>query len=336
MDLSVATPTQILGKINAHEMYMHINDKDESSFKRKDLALKANQERKGKAKVQIEEESSSDDDLDANNALMVRKTTKMLKKLNREGIKFDSRKKKFFSVKESPFLKWIATTVESLFILLINATSPRRTSSRTRKNMAVMMRKRKRDSSRGRMGSTRGSTKRKMGRHTLLVTGSLTLSHQVGLLQVKKKNDEKVAAIAGDFSSPPPTPSSTSHLCLMARGERKVQNDNDIIDDSDSDSDSDDEFASPSYDELAEFLKEYTQIIRKSKAKCDKLKYENEFLNAKYDIVMKASDEMKEENKNMSSTINELTSSLKDAKDKSDKLNKANRELKDRLVKIKV
>jgi hypothetical protein len=42
-----------LGKINAHEMYMHINDKDESSSKRKDLALKANQERKGKAKVQI-------------------------------------------------------------------------------------------------------------------------------------------------------------------------------------------------------------------------------------------------------------------------------------------
>jgi hypothetical protein len=80
MDLSVATPTQILGKINAHDMYMHINDKDESSSKRKDLALKANQERKGKAKVQIEEESSSDDDLDANIALMVRKTTKMLKK----------------------------------------------------------------------------------------------------------------------------------------------------------------------------------------------------------------------------------------------------------------
>jgi chromosome segregation ATPase len=116
----------------------------------------------------------------------------------------------------------------------------------------------------------------------------------------------------------------------MARGERKVQNDNDIIDDSD-----DDEFASPSYDELADLLKEYTQIIRKSKAKCDKLKDENELLNAKYDIVMKASDEMKEENKIMSSTVNKLTSSLKDAKDKCDKLNEANRELKDRLVKIK-
>jgi hypothetical protein len=105
MDLSVATPTQILGKINAHEMYMHINDKDGSSSKRIDLAFKANQEKKGKAKVQIEEESSSDDDLDANIALMVRKTTKMLKKLNREGIKFDSRKKKFFSSKRKPISK---------------------------------------------------------------------------------------------------------------------------------------------------------------------------------------------------------------------------------------
>jgi hypothetical protein len=45
----VATPREILGKINAHEMYMHINHKDESSSKRKDLALKANQEKKGKS-----------------------------------------------------------------------------------------------------------------------------------------------------------------------------------------------------------------------------------------------------------------------------------------------
>jgi hypothetical protein len=41
MDLSITTPTQILGNINAHEMYMHINDKDGFSSKRKNLALKA-------------------------------------------------------------------------------------------------------------------------------------------------------------------------------------------------------------------------------------------------------------------------------------------------------
>jgi hypothetical protein len=62
MDLSTATPTQILGKINAYEMYMHINDKDGSSSKNKELALKDSQENKGKTKVLVEKESSSDDD----------------------------------------------------------------------------------------------------------------------------------------------------------------------------------------------------------------------------------------------------------------------------------
>jgi hypothetical protein len=55
MDLSTTTPTQILGKINAHEMYMHINDKDGSSSKKKDLALKSSKEKKCKTKVLVEE-----------------------------------------------------------------------------------------------------------------------------------------------------------------------------------------------------------------------------------------------------------------------------------------
>jgi chromosome segregation ATPase len=119
----------------------------------------------------------------------------------------------------------------------------------------------------------------------------------------------------------------------MAKGERKVQNENVIVEDCDSDSD--DEYASPTYDELADLLKEYTQIIKKSKSKCDKLKDGNEFLIAKYDIVVKASEEMKEENKTMSSSRNELKTSLKDTKEKCEKLSEANRELKDRVVKIK-
>jgi len=45
-DLSTTTPTSILGKINAHEMYMHMNPKDSSSSAKKEkkaLALKAYQ-----------------------------------------------------------------------------------------------------------------------------------------------------------------------------------------------------------------------------------------------------------------------------------------------------
>jgi hypothetical protein len=44
---------------------------------------------------------------------------------------------------------------------------------------------------------------------------------------------------------------------------------------------------------------------------------------------------MKEENKTMSSTKNGLKTSLKNAKDKCEKLSEENRELKDRLVKVK-
>jgi uncharacterized membrane protein (DUF106 family) len=49
---------------------------------------------------------------------MVRKTTKMLKKLNKSSIKFDGKKKKFFtSSKRKPiYPRWIATIMVNLVI----------------------------------------------------------------------------------------------------------------------------------------------------------------------------------------------------------------------------
>ena len=89
-------------KINAHEMYIHITPQDgSSSTKKKVLAFKASQEKKGKARV--EHESSSDDEIDdASLALMVRRTAKMLKKLNKNGVKFDGKKKFFISNRRKP------------------------------------------------------------------------------------------------------------------------------------------------------------------------------------------------------------------------------------------
>ena len=96
-DLSTATPTSILGKINAHEMYMHMNPQDSSSSakkEKKDLALKASH--KGKSnKIEVESSTSSDDD--ASIALMVRRRTWILKKLDKKGVNFDSNKKKLFT-----------------------------------------------------------------------------------------------------------------------------------------------------------------------------------------------------------------------------------------------
>ena len=77
---------------------MHITQQDGSSStkkKDKDLAFKASQE---KGKARIEYASSSDDEIDDTSlALMVRRTAKMLKKLNKSGIKFDGKKNKFFT-----------------------------------------------------------------------------------------------------------------------------------------------------------------------------------------------------------------------------------------------
>ena len=77
---------------------MHITPQDGPSCtkkKDKDIAFKANQE---KGKARLEYESSSEDEVDDESlALMVKKTIKMLKKLNKSGIKFDGKKKKFFT-----------------------------------------------------------------------------------------------------------------------------------------------------------------------------------------------------------------------------------------------
>ena len=82
---------------------MHITPQDGSSSikkKEKDLAFKASQE---KGKARLEYESSSDDEVDdASLALMVKRTAKMLKKLNKSGIKFDGKKKFFTSSRRKP------------------------------------------------------------------------------------------------------------------------------------------------------------------------------------------------------------------------------------------
>jgi hypothetical protein len=106
MYLSTTTLTQILGKISAHEIYKHMHGQDDSSSNNKYLSLKTNQAKKGKARLQVEEESSSDYDIDdVKLTLMLNKTINMLKKLNHEGSKFDSRKKLFTSSKRKPISK---------------------------------------------------------------------------------------------------------------------------------------------------------------------------------------------------------------------------------------
>ena len=105
---------------------MHITPQDGSSStkkKEKDLAFKASQE---KGKARLEYESSSDDEVDdASLALMVKKTAKMLKKLNKSGIKFDG-KKFFTSSRRKPISEMDCYNYEELGHLAHQCTKPKK------------------------------------------------------------------------------------------------------------------------------------------------------------------------------------------------------------------
>jgi hypothetical protein len=142
-DLSTTTPTKILGKINAHEMYIHITPQEgSSSSKKKDLAFKASHEKRSEEK--IAHDSLSDDEVDdASLALMVRKTTKMLKKLNKNGVKFDGKKNKFFtSSRRKPIFEVDCYKYGELGHLAHECLKPKKTSTsrstRSRKMTQVM------------------------------------------------------------------------------------------------------------------------------------------------------------------------------------------------------
>ena len=94
---------------------MHITPQDGSSStkKREDLAFKASQD---KGKARLEYESSSDEDDEESLALMVKKTAKMLKKLNKSGIKFDGKKKFFTSSRRKPISEMDCYNCGELFL----------------------------------------------------------------------------------------------------------------------------------------------------------------------------------------------------------------------------
>ena len=81
------------------------------------------------------------------------------------------------------------------------------------------------------------------------------------------------ALVIGSSLPPPPSPvSSSTHLCLMAKGEREVQSDDDSSrDDNASDdengSDSDEEFESPSYDDLVKLLNNTLKSLKRQELK---------------------------------------------------------------------
>jgi hypothetical protein len=230
-DLSTSTPTQILGKINAHEMYMHITPQEgSSSSKKKYLAFKASHEKRSKEK--IVHNSSSDDEVDdASLALIVRKTAKMLKKLNKNGVKFDGKKKFFTGSRRKPISEMDCYNCGELGHLAHQCPKPKKDKYKGKKDDSSDDddddddEKKKNKPYKKKDGKKKEFHKKKKNGKAYIVGDWLTDIESSSGSSDDESNDEKdmvaTLVIGSSLSLPPLSPSSSTHLCLMAKGEQK-------------------------------------------------------------------------------------------------------------------
>ena len=316
--LDKLTITQVLGKIHGHEMYMGIaNDEGATSSKKNDIALKATKEKKNKSiKVDSSDDDESDDDMDV--ALLVRKTSKLLRKLDKKGVNFDEKKKKFYTTKKS-IKDMDCFNCGKLGHLAHQCPLPdkrKKNKSKEDDSDDESEKKHKKHSHKSKKYDKKKKPFNKKKKEGRAYIGEWITDDESSEASSSSSDSEKegVAGLAITTSTPPPPSlfsSPNKHICLMARGGHKVSKDtqpsSDQDDsDSDSDNDSDHDYELPSYDELATLLKKYTKIIMKANAKVDTLKDE------KNDLVDKCSEhetryaKLKEKHDEMKGTHSEL------------------------------
>jgi hypothetical protein len=191
--------------------------------------------KKKKSQTMIVHESSSESDIDdASLALMVRKTTKMLKKLNKSGIKFDGKKKKFFtSSKRKSISEMDCYNCGELGHLAHQCPKPPKdkykNKNKGKKNESSDEEDEKKNKPyKKKDGKKKEFHKKKKGDKAYIVGDWLTDIKSSCESSGDESDDkkEKVAAfvigpsLSSSTSSLPFSPSSsTTHLCLMAKGE---------------------------------------------------------------------------------------------------------------------
>jgi hypothetical protein len=188
-------------------MYMHITTEEgSSSSKKKDLAFKASHDKKKKkSQAMIMHESSSESDIDdASLALMVRKTTKMLKKLNKSGIKFDGKKKFFTSSKRKLISEMVCYNCGELGHLAHQCPKPpkdkykNKNKGKGKKNESSDEEdeKKKNKSYKKKDGKKKEYHKKKKGGKTYIVGDWLTDIESSCESSGDKSNDEKEKVVA--------------------------------------------------------------------------------------------------------------------------------------------
>ena len=124
---------------------------------------------------------------------MVRRTTKMLKKLNKNGVKFDGKKKKFFtSNRRKPIFKMDCYNCGELGHLAHQCPKPKKDKYKKKykgkkDDSSDDDEKKKNKPYKKKDGKRRNFIRRRMARPILLVIGSQILNHQAAHSMMKVK-----------------------------------------------------------------------------------------------------------------------------------------------------
>lgn len=260
-DLEDMTTVKLLGKITQHEMFEY-GDLDDSSSKKKAIAFKASQDKKKKAKCESSDgEEGDDDDSDNEMALLMRKTTRMLKKLNKGGYEFDSSKKKFTPINRS-LANVDCFNCGELGHMAHQCTKPKKNKNKSKsKSDDKKNNKTKKDdkSRRKFFKAVKGKDGKLKAMFGEWLTSDDENSSDDDEDEASNDESEGLAGLALKESIPPPPPTSSStHLCLMAKGDTKVSDD--------------ESFELPSYNVLFEEYSNCSKIILKNKSKHKALK----------------------------------------------------------------
>jgi len=321
-DLKKYTITKILGKISGHELYMGIaNDQSAtSSSKKNDIALKATKEKKYHVKKDSSDGEYSGDEIDV--TLLMKMTGKMLKKLDKKGVNFDNKKKRFYTTKKS-IKDMDCFNCGNLGHLAHQCPLPDKRKKNKNKDESSDDEKEKKHnkkhSHKSKKHEKRKSSKKNKKKEGKAYIGEWVTDEETSddFSSSSDSDDEGVAGLAINASTPPPPSlfsSPNDHICLMAKGGHKVSNEEpQDHDSSDSDNDSDSGYELPSYDELATLLKTYTKIIMKSNKEIDAHKDEKKTLlrkcrehDASYLELTVKHDEMKGTHKELDTRYEKL------------------------------
>ncbi|XP_039797549.1 uncharacterized protein LOC120662475 [Panicum virgatum] len=292
-DLSTLQVSEVVGKIRSHEMFLL--GKIDPPQAKGDLALKAkgehksNKKSKGKAPMSSSSEASDDssdedDDEDTKLALLMRKTIKLMSRLNKKGYNFDPKKNKFCTRKPKDALKKICYVCGKYGHLSYDC--PQESNKKQDEDNQPRHNKdhdHKKDHDKKDYKKKRSFKKKEKIKAFL---GEWITDGETSSDDDDDDDDSKniIVGIAIHEDEPPLPPPP---MCHMARGNPKVNSDDSCSSDDDSDNE-----LSPR--DLKLLLDEYNDMIKKLKSKLKCLKIVHVELKTSHDELLVRHNEVVE------------------------------------------